>query len=54
MRNLLLAAAAFLALATIAGAAGVKFPSEAPVAVITIPDGWTAKEDDGALDVSSP
>jgi hypothetical protein len=32
----------------------VRIPSEVPVAAITIPDGWTAKEDDGGLDVSSP
>lgn len=54
MRHLLLAAAALLALAAIARAAEVKFPSEAPIAVITIPDGWKAKNDDGTLDVSSP
>jgi hypothetical protein len=54
MRNLLLAAAAALFVATTAQAGEVKFPAGDPVAVITIPDGWTAKEDDGALDVSSP
>jgi hypothetical protein len=54
MRNLLLAAAAVLLFAATAQAGEVKFPADNPVAVITIPDGWTAKEVDGALDVSSP
>jgi hypothetical protein len=54
MRNLLLAAAAALIFAATAQAGEVTFPADDPVAVITVPDGWTAKEDDGALDVSSP
>jgi len=54
MRNLLLATAATFIFATAAMAGEVKFPADDPVAVITIPDGWTAKEVDGALDVSSP
>lgn len=54
MRNLLLAAAVTFMFATAAMAGEVKFPADDPVAVITIPDGWTAKEVDGALDVSSP
>lgn len=54
MRNLLLAAAATFILATTAQAGDVKFPADDPVAVITIPDGWTAKEVEGALDISSP
>lgn len=54
MHNLLLAAAAALMFAAAAQAGEVKFPADDPVAVITIPDGWTVKEVDGALDVSSP
>jgi hypothetical protein len=54
MRNLLLAAAATFLFATAAVAGEVKFPADDPVATITIPDGWTAKEVEGALDVSSP
>jgi hypothetical protein len=54
MRNLLLAAAATFIFATAAMAGEVKFPADDPVAVITIPDGWTANEVEGALDVSSP
>lgn len=54
MRNLLLAAAATFIFATAAMAGEVKFPADDPVAVVTIPDGWTAKEEDGALDISSP
>ena len=55
MRHLLPAAAAILMfVASSAEAGDIKFPGNAPVAVITVPDGWTAKEEDGALDVSSP
>lgn len=54
MKKLLLAAAATLLLASSALAGEVKFPAADPDAVITVPDGWTAKEDDGALDISSP
>ena len=54
MRNLLLAAAATFIFATTAIAGEVKFPADDPVAVISVPDGWTAKEVEGALDVSSP
>ena len=55
MRHLLPAAAAILIFVASAAEAGdVKFPGNAPVAVISVPDGWTAKEQDGALDVSSP
>ena len=54
MRNILLAAAATLLFATAAMAGEVKFPADDPVAVITVPDGWTAREVEGALDVSSP
>lgn len=54
MRSLLLAAAATFMLAVAAQAGEVKFPAGDPVAVITIPDGWTAREVEGALDVSSP
>ncbi|MGV3551940.1 hypothetical protein [Rhizobium sp.] len=53
MMKFLLAAAALM-IAAHAQAAEIRFPSEEPVATITIPDGWTVKEDDGALDVSSP
>ena len=50
----LLFAAAILVFATGAIAGEVRFPSDEPIAAITIPEGWTVEEDDGALDVSSP
>ncbi|MDB5551866.1 MAG: hypothetical protein JWL86_1850 [Rhizobium sp.] len=54
MKKFVLAAAAALLLATTAQAADVKFPSADPEAVITVPDGWTAKEVEGTLDIDSP
>jgi hypothetical protein len=54
MKKLILAAAASLLLASAAYAGEVKFPAANPDAVITVPNGWTAKETDGDLDISSP
>jgi hypothetical protein len=54
MKKLLLATAAALLLSTSAFAGEMKFPSDAPVASITTPDGWAAKETDTGMEVMSP
>jgi len=53
MKNLILAAAATLLLATTAHAGEVKFPADAPVATITIPDAWKTTPTDSGIEVSS-
>ena len=54
MKELMLAAAAALLMSTAAYAGEMKFPSDAPVATITTPEGWTAKETDSGMEVMSP
>jgi hypothetical protein len=54
MKTAMLAAIAFLAVAYPSCAAELPFPSDAPVATITFPDDWTAKETDSGIDASSP
>jgi hypothetical protein len=54
MKKFALAAAAALLLATTAHAGEITFPSDAPVATITIPDDWGPKETDTGIDATSP
>lgn len=54
MKNLILAAAAALLLAGTAQAGEISFPSDAPVATMTIPDDWGPKETDTGIDATSP
>lgn len=53
MKRLLLALAAAL-LPAMAGAATLEFPSDAPVASITIPDSWKPTETESGIEANSP
>ena len=54
MKKTLLTAFAFtLALPLLAEAATLKFPSDAPIASVTIPDSWAPKETDSGIDATS-
>ncbi|MDB5523185.1 MAG: hypothetical protein JWM58_948 [Rhizobium sp.] len=53
MKNFVLATTAALLLATSAQAAEMNFPSDAPVATITIPDSWNPKETETGIDATS-
>lgn len=54
MQKFILAAATALLLATTAHAAEISFPSDAPVATMTIPDDWGPKETETGIDATSP
>jgi hypothetical protein len=54
MKTIVLAAAAALLMSTAAHAADLSFPSDDPVATITIPDDWGPKETDTGIDATSP
>ncbi|SMD14600.1 histidine kinase [Rhizobium sp. RU36D] len=53
MKRLLIAAAAAILSFTAAQAGEMKFPSDAPVASITLPESWIGKETDTGIEVSS-
>jgi hypothetical protein len=53
MKNLAIAAFAALLLSTTAQAAELNFPSDDPVATITIPDSWNPKETETGIDATS-
>jgi glucose/arabinose dehydrogenase len=53
MKMLIAAAVAAFAFAGFAQAAEMKFPSDEPVASITLPDGWTANETDTGMEVTT-
>lgn len=54
MKTLLAAAALAALLSSTAHAADLTFPSDAPVATLTIPDDWGPKETDTGIDATSP
>lgn len=54
MKNLAIAAFAALLLSTAAHAGEMQFPSDDPVATITIPDSWNPKETETGIDATSP
>lgn len=54
MKTSMLAAIAFLAFASPSLAGELQFPSDDPVATITFPDDWTAKETETGIDAISP
>ncbi|WAJ28970.1 histidine kinase [Antarcticirhabdus aurantiaca] len=55
MKTLLLGALAALALGSAASAETLQFPSDAPVASITVPEGWTGEETEaGGIQAFSP
>jgi len=54
MKTALLAALAFVTLASPSFAGELQFPSDAPVATITFPDDWSAQETETGIDASSP
>jgi hypothetical protein len=54
MKNIVFAATAALLMSTAAHAADMTFPSDDPVATITIPDDWGPKETDSGIDATSP
>lgn len=54
MKKIAFAAFATLLLASTAQAADLTFPSDNPVATITIPDDWGPKETDTGIDATSP
>lgn len=54
MKTLLVAAAMAALLSSTAHAADLTFPSDNPVATITIPDDWGPKETDTGIDATSP
>ncbi len=54
MKTLLLGAIAALALGSAASAETLQFPSDAPVASVTVPDGWTAEETETGIQAFSP
>ena len=53
MRKLLLAAALAVSLPAISEAATLEFPSDEPIASITIPDSWGPKETASGIDATS-
>ena len=53
MKSLIISALAALAFAGMAQAAEMKFPSEEPVASITLPDGWQANETESGMEVTT-
>lgn len=53
MKNLAIAAFAALLLSTAAHAGEMSFPSDDPVATITIPDSWNPKETETGIDATS-
>jgi hypothetical protein len=54
MKTIVLAAAAALLMSTTVHAAELSFPSDDPVATMTIPDDWSPKETDTGIDATSP
>ena len=54
MKKFAVAAFAALLLTTTAHAGELTFPSDAPVATITIPDDWGPKETETGIDATSP
>lgn len=54
MKTFAVAAFAALLLSTTAHAADLSFPSDDPVATITIPDDWGPKETETGIDATSP
>lgn len=52
-KTFLIASAFAVALPFAAHAATLKFPSDAPVATVTIPDSWGPKETDSGIDATS-
>lgn len=54
MKTLATAAFAALLLTTAAKAGELSFPSDAPIASITVPDTWTLDETDTGAEVTSP
>jgi hypothetical protein len=53
MKNTILAAAFVATLPMLAHAETIKFPSEAPVASVTIPESWGPKETESGVDATS-
>jgi beta-lactamase class A len=54
MKKLVFATFAALLLGSAAGAGEITFPSDAPVATLTIPDDWSPKETETGVDATSP
>ncbi len=54
MKTILVAAGIVLLLTTAGQAATLKFPSEAPIAAITIPDDWDPTETETGIEATSP
>ncbi|NLR97863.1 histidine kinase [Rhizobium sp. P38BS-XIX] len=54
MKKMLLIAAAFAALPLLANAKTLAFPSEAPIASVSIPDNWKPQETESGIDANSP
>jgi hypothetical protein len=54
MKRLLIAALAALSIAGFAHAGDIAFPSDAPIAVITFPEPWSAEETETGVQATSP
>ncbi|NTF45498.1 histidine kinase [Rhizobium sp. AC27/96] len=54
MKKILLIAAALAAFPMLANAKTLAFPSEAPIASVTIPDNWKPQETETGIDANSP
>ncbi|MGG6896818.1 MULTISPECIES: histidine kinase [Rhizobium] len=54
MKKIVLLAAALVAFPMLANAKTLAFPSDAPVASVTVPDSWKPKETESGIDANSP